>query len=310
MAATHHNGHSHAHDGAAADSHGGHDHGANGHATGRRRPDSFEVRILRQDAPDQPSYWERHQVPYETDMNVISVLQKVAAQASTSDGKSVAPVAWDCNCLEEVCGACTMLINGRVRQACSALVDRLLDDRPEEIELQPMSKFPVIRDLCVDRSRIFHALKRIKGWIPVDGYYDSGPGPKVSPAEQEIAYPLSECMTCGCCLEACPQYLKIDVERREGETDEAFNARKHAAYDRGFIGAHAISQAMLFNTHPTGRNNAGERLDALMAEGGIQDCGNAQNCVAVCPKHIPLTDSIARAGRATTVRMFKKWFGS
>ena len=57
---------------------------------------------------------------------------------------------------------------------------------------------------------------------------------------------------------------------------------------------------MLFNDHPTGQMNAGERLDALMAEGGIQVCGNAQNCVAVCPKNIPLTRSIARAGRQTT----------
>ena len=61
---------------------------------------------------------------YEPDMNVISVLQRIAAKAKTADGKHVAPVAWDCNCLEEVCGACTMVINGRVRQACSALVDR------------------------------------------------------------------------------------------------------------------------------------------------------------------------------------------
>ena len=47
-----------------------------------------------------------------------------------------------------------------------------------------------------------------------------------------------------------------------------------------------------------------------MDEGGIQVCGNAQNCVAVCPKKIPLTTSIARAGRDTTVRMFTKWFGA
>ena len=67
---------------------------------------------------------------------------------------------------------------------------------------------------------------------------------------------------------------------------------------------------MLFNLNPTGRNNAPERLDALMAEGGIQDCGNAQNCVAVCPKKIPLTTSIGRAGRATTIRMLQKWFGA
>jgi succinate dehydrogenase / fumarate reductase iron-sulfur subunit len=279
----------------------------NSHAT-NGHPDSFEVRVLRQDGPAQASYWQRFRVPYETDMNVISVLQKIAAMSTTADGQHVSPVAWDCNCLEEVCGACTMVINGRVRQACSALVDRLLEDNPEEIELRPASKFPVVRDLFVDRSRMFQALKRIKGWIPVDGYYDHGAGPTVSPAVQQQAYPLSECMTCGCCLEACPQYLKIELHQREGETEEAFDRRKHAAYDRGFIGAAAISQAMLFNMHPTGKMNAGERLNALMEEGGLQVCGNAQNCVAVCPKSIPLTRSIARAGRALTVHAIKKLF--
>jgi succinate dehydrogenase / fumarate reductase iron-sulfur subunit len=285
--------------------------GADGHgATIRKTPDYFEVRILRQDAPGEPSYWERHRVRYESDMNVISVLQRIAAKGETADGKKVPPVAWDCNCLEEVCGACTMLINGKVRQSCSALVDRLLAERPEEIELQPMSKFPVVRDLCVDRSRMFTALKRVKDWVPVDGYYEMGPGPTVPQTKQEEMYPLSECMTCGCCLEACPQYLKIEVERLEGESDEAFQARREAQYSSGFIGAAAISQAQLFNMHPTGKNIARDRLEALMQEGGIQECGNAQNCVAVCPKRIPLTTSIGRIGRATTVQMFRRWFGA
>lgn len=281
-----------------------HDHGAEGHA----HPESFEVRILRQDGPGQASYWERHKVAYEPELNVISVLQKIAAQAKTADGKAVAPVAWDCNCLEEVCGACTMVINGKVRQSCSALVDRLLKDRPGEIELQPMSKFPVVRDLCVDRSRLFRALQRVKAWVPVDGYYDTGAGPKVSQENQEQAYPLSECMSCGCCLEACPQYTKIELEKFEGESDADFAKRKTEAYDKGFVGAHAISQAVLFNSNPTGKNNASERLDALTTEGGIQSCGNAQNCVAVCPKRIPLTTSIARAGRAVTWNVIKKFF--
>ena len=281
-----------------------HDHGAEGHA----HPDHFEVRILRQDGPGQASYWERHKVAYEPELNVISVLQKIAAQSKTADGKAVAPVAWDCNCLEEVCGACTMVINGKVRQSCSALVDRLLKDRPGEIELQPMSKFPVVRDLCVDRSRLFRALQRVKGWIPVDGYYHTGPGPKVSPEVQERSYPLSECMSCGCCLEACPQYTKIELERLDGESDADYAQRKNETYDRSFVGAHAISQAVLFNLHPTGANNAGERLDALMGEGGIQSCGNAQNCVSVCPKHIPLTTSIAQVGRDTTWRAITKFF--
>jgi succinate dehydrogenase / fumarate reductase iron-sulfur subunit len=241
-------------------------------------------------------------------MNVISVLQRVAAKAATVDGKAVAPVAWDCNCLEEVCGACTMVINGSVRQACSALVDKLLADHPREIELQPMSKFPVVRDLVVDRARLFRSLQRVKAWVPVDGYYDMGPGPKQSRAVQETAYPLSECMSCGCCLDACPQYTKVELTQDERESDDDFQTRKQTTHDRTFIGAAAISQTVLFNSNPTGKNNAKERLEALIAEGGIQACGNAQNCVAVCPKEIPLTTSIAQAGRQTTIHTLKKWF--
>ena len=270
--------------------------------------DSFEVRVLRQDAPGERSRWERHRVTYERDMNVISALQKIAAQAETVDGQQVAPVCWDSNCLEEVCGACTMLVNGRTRQACTALIDKLMEDCPGEIELRPMSKFPVIRDLVVDRSRLFRALTKVKAWVPVDGYLDRGQGPQRSMDEQHQSYPLSECMSCGCCLEACPQYTKIELTQGASVSDDEHAARETAAYDRAFVGAHAISQAVLFNSNPIGNAIAGERLDALTGPGGIQMCGNAQNCVAVCPKEIPLTTSIARAGRATTLHVLKKWF--
>jgi succinate dehydrogenase / fumarate reductase iron-sulfur subunit len=273
-----------------------------------KQPSSFEVRILRQDAPGESSYWERHRVHHELDMNVISVLQQIAASGCTADGRDVSPVAWDCNCLEEVCGACTMIVNGKVRQACSALVDNLLAERPGEIELRPMSKFPVIRDLFVDRQRLFHNLKRVKAWVQVDGYFDMGRGPNQAQADQEAAYPLSQCMSCGCCLEACPQFLKVEVKPRANESNEDFEARQQAAYDTTFLGAHAISQAVLFNSNPTGKMASDERLDALTEPGGIQVCGNAQNCVAVCPKEIPLTTSIAKAGRATTLYKLKKWF--
>lgn len=254
------------------------------------------------------SYWQRFRLQREPDMNVISVLQRIAETPVTIDGKSVTPVAWDCNCLEEVCGACTLVINGRVRQACSALVDRLLEDNPGEIELRPMTKFPVVRDLLVNRRRLFDGLRRVKAWVDVDGYYDLGPGPHQSQEDQESTYPLSQCMSCGCCLEACPQYVKVELTREPGESEQAFEARCQEAHDRAFVGPHAISQAVLFNTHPTGRMNANERIDAMMGPGGIQVCGNAQNCVAVCPKSIPLTTSIAKAGRATTLRMLTKWF--
>jgi len=201
-----------------------------------------------------------------------------------------------------------MVINGRVRQSCSALVDKLLAENDDEIVLEPMSKFPVLRDLMVDRQRLFRALTRVKAWVPVDNYYDLGPGERQLRAVQEQNYPLSECMSCGCCVDACPQYKKVELAKEEGESDDQFEQRKLAEFDQAFVGPHAISQAVLFNNHPTGKALASERMDALTSVGGIQACGNAQNCVAVCPKSIPLTTSIARAGRAATIYAIRKWF--
>jgi succinate dehydrogenase / fumarate reductase, iron-sulfur subunit len=113
--------------------------------------------------------------------------------------------------------------------------------------------------------------------VPIDGTHDLGPGPRQSPLAQDWMYMLSRCMTCGCCLDACPQ----------------INPRS------SFIGAAIISQVRLFNAHPSGAMHKGERLAALMGPGGIADCGNAQNCVRVCPKSIPLTQSISEMGWET-----------
>ncbi|MEK6674856.1 MAG: succinate dehydrogenase iron-sulfur subunit [Planctomycetota bacterium] len=248
---------------------------------------SFQVKILRQSSAHEGSRWETFNVPYEEGMNVTTVLLRIAANPVTVEGRQSTPVAYDACCLEEVCGACTMVVNDRVRQACSALVENLLKDSPTGLELRPMTKFPVVRDLLVNRRKMFESLKRVKAWVHVDGYHDLGAGPRILPKQQEVDYPLSRCMTCGCCVEACPQ----------------FNDRSD------FIGPAAISQAVLFNAHPTAKVEADERLGVLSGKGGIADCGNSQNCVKVCPKDIPLTDSIAKAGRDTTLYKLRQWFG-
>src|SRR5262249_43923329 len=145
------------------------------------------LKIRRQADPDARPYWEDFELPWKPGMNVISAMMEIAAHPVTRGGKATTPITYDSNCLEEVCGSCAMLINGRARMACSALVEKL----EQPIRLEPFSKFPVVRDLSVDRSVIFENLKRVKAWIPVDGTYDLGSGPRVSAREQEEAYPIS-----------------------------------------------------------------------------------------------------------------------
>lgn len=239
-------------------------------------------RIWRQETPDHEGRFEEFKIPYHRGANVISCLMDIQRHPVNAEGATTTPVVWDSNCLEEVCGSCAMNINGRVGMACSSLIDRL----KEPIVLEPLRKFPLVRDLAVDRSRMFKALKQVKAWIQIDGTYNLGPGPRQSPKDQADMYVLSTCMSCACCLEACPQ-IKLD---------------------NNFIGAAAINQARLFNMNPTGRMHAEDRLRGLMDEGGIQDCGKAQNCVEVCPKEIPLTTSIAAMNRQVTKQVIKDLF--
>ncbi len=173
-----------------------------------------------------------------------------------------------------------MIINGTPRQACSALVEQL----QQPIVLEPLSKFPVVRDLLVDRTRIFTGLKRVKAWIEIDGAWDVHAGaPRISPQAWAESYLYSRCMSCGCCMEACPQF----------------------GPGHDFLGPAVLGQVLLKNNHPTGRYDQTERLHAIMGNGGLSDCGNAQNCVQVCPKEIPLTTAIGRLGRQVTGQLVK-----
>lgn len=239
-------------------------------------------RIWRQESAGKPGGFEEFRVPYRKGANVVSCLMEIQRNPVNAAGQATTPVTWDASCLEEVCGSCAMNINGRVRMACSALVDKL--EWP--VTLEPMRKFPMVRDLAVDRNRMFESLKQVKAWIELDGTHNLGPGPRQSQSDQAQRYVLSTCMTCGSCLEACPQITQ----------------------DNDFMGAAPISQARLFNMHPTGEMHADERLRGLMGPGGIQDCGKAQNCVQVCPKEIPLTTSIAAMNRDVTKLVVKDLF--
>lgn len=232
-------------------------------------------------------YWEEFELKLVPFANIISSLMEIQKNPINNKGEKVTPVVWEAGCLEEVCGSCSMLINGYPRQACTALIDKIIKETGNRtITLAPFTKFPLVRDLIVDRSRMFENLKKVHAWIDVDSTHERGAGPKISPEKQKVMYSLSTCMTCGCCLEACPQ------------------VNHHSK----FIGPAAISQVRLFNDNPIGHQQKEKRLHPLMEEGGIVDCGMAQNCVRVCPKNIPLVDSIAAVSRDVNVQALQDLF--
>ena len=257
--------------------------------TGTAAPTKIQIKVLRQQDQISPKHWDEFVIPFKEKLNVISALMEIQKNPVTKEGKSVRPPVWESACLEEVCGACSMNINGRIRQACTALIEDVAELKGDTylLTLEPMKKFPLVRDLIVDRSKMFENLKKVKAWVPIDGSFDRGMAQPQDDHVRQLRYALSRCMSCGCCLEACPQVNEHSV----------------------FVGPAAMGQALLFNVHPVGKSLQNERLEFLTSEEGITGCGNAQNCVKVCPKSVPLTRAIAELNRDTTVYKLKKWIG-
>lgn len=227
----------------------------------------IHLKIRRRDTPEGLAYWEEFSIPYEPGMSVVRALNLIAEMPTTADGLPTTPVVFEHDCLEELCGSCSMLINGKVRMACTTKIDGLV----QPIVLEPMSKFSVVRDLTVDRQAMFANLGDAAPWTELDGFVDHGNMVSLEPHEREALLALSTCIMCGACLEACPQ-----VNERSP-----------------FKGAFLAAQVVMANRRAPGRDIADERINSMKGQGGVGECDNAGNCEEVCPRGIPLMKAIA-----------------
>jgi succinate dehydrogenase / fumarate reductase iron-sulfur subunit len=245
------------------------------------------LRVRRQDAPDrlESRRWDEFQVPVTPRTTVLGALLGVQANPVTADGREVAPPAFESGCLEDACGACAMLIDGRARQACSTRIVEI-ERKGRPIVIEPLGKFPLVRDLVVDRTRIFDDLRRVEAFVRLDASGAAAAPPGIGQEQVEDLQALSRCTSCGACLEACPVF---------GE-------------DADFVGAAALSRVALLDAHPVGALGKPRRLELVMAPGGVADCGKAHNCVEVCPAAVPTVDAIQQVSRDASLRMILGWF--
>jgi succinate dehydrogenase / fumarate reductase iron-sulfur subunit len=236
---------------------------------------TITLRVQRQASPTSAPRWEGFSLPWRPDLSVAACLADLRDRARAADPDAAAvstpPVEWT-ECQGRCTGACAMRINGAARPACTARVDELGAD---VITLEPLAKFVTIRDLVVDREPMILNIERLRLGA-------ANASATAAASSTDPALSIARCTQCGLCLEACPQ-----VNERSD-----------------YLGPAPIVHTLFFNSHPSGRAGARERLAAIMGRGGIADCGNAQNCVEICPERIPLTEALGTLARQTSSLWF------
>ncbi len=225
----------------------------------------MKVKVLRQQSPASEPYWETFDYDGPAENTVAGVLDYLNYHDDmvNAAGGRTARIGWECSCLQGVCGACAMVVNGTPALACETFLKEL---RGGELTIRPLRKFPVVHDLVVDRSSIQENLKQTDVYV---GEYK--PGADADHAHQYLA---AKCLKCGLCLEVCPNYS--DGKR--------------------FFGAAFANDCYLVSAR--NREKAKEIRKAYGAHFAA-GCSKSLSCAEVCPMKIPTLASMAKLNRRT-----------
>ena len=229
--------------------------------------DKITVKVLRQDNPFSKPYWQEFHYEKKDGQTVAGMLDELNYKDDLKDisGKPAPRIQWECSCLQGTCGACAMVINHRPALACETFLKNL---KGSVIVLEPLKKFPTIKDLVVDRSIIHENLKKANAFIQEFSASDKNSGEK----EHAHMYSVGKCLKCGLCLEVCPNY-------RRGEN---------------FFGAAFANDCYLIAKRT---DKTEDEIKKSYAENFEKGCSKSLACVKICPMKIPTLSSIAKMNR-------------
>jgi len=225
----------------------------------------LELKIWRQKGPSAAGGFERYDVDATPDMSFLEMLDVLNERLISEGGN---PIAFDHDCREGICGACSLVINGiphgprKATTACQLHMREFRDGDKITIEPWRAKPFPVLKDLVVDRNA-FDRIQRAGGYVSVGtgAAPDANAIPIPKPLAEE-AFEYAACIGCGACVAACPN-----------------------ASAMLFVGAKIAHLAAL----PQGRVESQARVRdmvAAMDDEGFGGCTNHSECEAVCPKEI------------------------
>ncbi len=212
------------------------------------------IRIRRGKGADDPhEYFSQHVLRIRPRMTILDALVVLQNEQDVTLG-------FRYSCRVGMCGTCALRVNGRARWACRTRLEQF----GKTITLEPLSHFPVIRDLVVDMVPFLEKMKRARGWIEPTDTASSAPA-AIAPEshERENIEPFVECITCGICYASCSL----------------------VGHDPLYLGPAALNRAWTLICDS--RDSAHEkRLREVADEHGIWRCHSQFNCTEACPKGI------------------------
>jgi fumarate reductase iron-sulfur subunit len=222
---------------------------------------SLEVFRYHPETDEQPRF-QTYQVPFREDWVVLDALNYIKDEV---DGT----LTYRWSCRMGVCGSCGMMVNGDPKLTCAAF----LKDYSGPIRVEPLTNFPVIRDLVINFDDFMHKLKEVKAWMIPKEEKPLAQGEYLQTPEELAQFKqYSMCINCMLCYAACPVY----------------------GLEPKFLGPAAIALAQRYNLDS--RDGAkDERAEVVSSSEGIWECTFIGECTRVCPKHVDPAGAIQQA---------------
>lgn len=226
----------------------------------------YTIRIRRQNSRDAEAFWQAFELETEENMTVAAVLLELNRRSPLTDvsGSAADPIGWEYGCLVRKCGGCAMRINGIPRLACATFLQEL---HGTVVTLEPLSKFPLVRDLIVDRSAVFEALRKARLWLESEAYMPSH--------THAARYGSAKCLLCGCCLEVCPNF----------------------AVSGAFSGAVLPVNAFRILEEEQNTEHDRQVVDQYRKQ-YFEGCGKSLACHDICPAGVPVEELMVRSNAA------------
>ena len=234
----------------------------------------FKVFRFNPETDEAPRY-DVFTVSADVNDRIVDCLNKIRWEQDSS-------LAYRMSCAHGICGSDGMTINGSPALACQKLVKDY--DATQEIVVEPLMFFPVVKDLVVDMEPFFERVNAVSPHgskaVPVSGDREN----MQTLEERSLFDDAVKCILCACCVAACPVMLKEDPN---------------------FIGPAAVLRAQrhIFDSRVT---DTEERMQILEEPHGIWSCKSYYRCTQVCPKRIKVTEAILKTKKKILEQLHPK----